>query len=77
MPTLTIKNVPEETVERLREQAKRHHRSMQGELMAMLEGDLDPQGTLTPDEAIERIKALGIKSGNDATRWIREDRDAR
>jgi len=34
---LSIKNVPEELARQLRERARRHHRSLQGELMAILE----------------------------------------
>ena len=34
---LSIKDVPDELAERLRQRAARHHRSLQGELMAMLE----------------------------------------
>jgi plasmid stability protein len=36
MPNLSIKNVPDEVLEKLRERAARHHRSIQGELMALL-----------------------------------------
>lgn len=36
MPTLSIKNVPESLLGKLRERAAQHHRSMQGELMALL-----------------------------------------
>jgi plasmid stability protein len=36
MPNLSIKNVPESLLSRLRERASRHHRSLQGELMALL-----------------------------------------
>src|SRR5262245_40642388 len=36
MPNLSIKNVPEEMLHELRERAARHHRSLQGELMALL-----------------------------------------
>lgn len=35
--TLTIKNVPDEIAERLRAIASVHHRSLQGELMAIIE----------------------------------------
>ena len=35
--TLSIKNVPDELAQRLRERAARNHRSLQGELMAILE----------------------------------------
>jgi plasmid stability protein len=35
--TLSIKDVPEELAWRLRERAVQHHRSLQGELMAIIE----------------------------------------
>jgi len=35
--SLSIKNVPDEMVRRLKEWAARHHRSLHGELMAILE----------------------------------------
>ena len=34
---LSIKNAPDHVVQRLRERAERHHRSLQGELMAIIE----------------------------------------
>jgi plasmid stability protein len=34
---LSIKGVPEQLAERLRRRAERHHRSLQGELMAIIE----------------------------------------
>lgn len=36
MPNLSIKNVPESVLEKLRKRAQRNHRSMQGELMALI-----------------------------------------
>ena len=52
MPTLSIKNVPDEVLDKLRARAARHHRSIQGELMAVLSAALespasaaDPLGT--------------------------------
>lgn len=33
----SIKNVPDHVADRLRDRAARHHRSLQGELMAILE----------------------------------------
>ena len=36
MPSLSIKDVPEVIVQQLRERAARHHRSLQGELMALI-----------------------------------------
>jgi antitoxin FitA len=34
---LSIKNAPDDVVQRLRERAARNHRSLQGELMAIIE----------------------------------------
>ncbi len=73
---LSIKNVPEETVEQLRERAKRNHRSLQGEVMTILEAAVAPKG-LTVEELVGRVKRRGLSTGDDATRIVREDRDAR
>jgi plasmid stability protein len=37
MKSLHIRDVPEQTIERLKRRASRHHRSLQGELQALLE----------------------------------------
>lgn len=77
MPSLSIKNVPEELVERLRARAKGHHRSLQGELLAILEDTVAAPKTISVAELRRRVKELGINTGDDSTRWIRELRDAR
>ena len=46
MPNLSIKNVPEPVVEKLRMRAAANHRSLQGELMALVcdaAGDTEPR----------------------------------
>jgi plasmid stability protein len=51
MPNLSIKDVPEALAEKLRQRAVRNHRSLQGELMAMLEAATDegaPRSARTP-----------------------------
>ena len=40
---LSIKAVPEEQVKRPRERAKANHRSLQGELRAILDGAVGPR----------------------------------
>jgi antitoxin FitA len=74
--SLSIKNVPDHLMQRLREQASRNHRSLQGEVLAILEGTVGPK-TLSLDEVRARIRDLNFKTGDDSTHWIREDRDAR
>jgi hypothetical protein len=44
MPNLSIKNVPDDVLEKLRRRAARHHRSLQGELMAVIVASLDAAG---------------------------------
>ena len=73
---LSIKNVPEGIIERLRERAERNHRSMQGEMLSILEQAVEP-GKLTIAEAYAQIKATGLTTEGDSTAMIREDRDAR
>lgn len=46
MPALTIRNIPETTLERLRTRAARGHRSLNGEILAIFEDAADgvPEG---------------------------------
>jgi plasmid stability protein len=74
---LSIKNAPQELIERVRARARLNHRSLQGEVLAILEEKVGAQAKLTPQEVYERIKGLGIKSPSESTQMIREDRDAR
>ncbi len=76
MPSLSVKNVPEELLERLRARAKQHHRSLQGEMLAILEEAAKPKG-YSAQEAYRRIRELGIRSADTSTEIIREERDAR
>ncbi len=71
---LSIKNVPDALVERLRERARRHHRSLQGELVSILEEVLDSR-RLTIDEVHRSVRDLGVRTEGDAVQLIREDRD--
>ena len=76
MPSVSVKNVPEELMERLRARAKQHHRSLQGEMLAILEEAARPK-KLTVAEARRRLDELDFRTPDQATQWIREDRDSR
>ena len=52
--TLTIKQVPERSAERLRARAAANHRSLQGELMAVLEASLTTPASLEQPQAAYR-----------------------
>ena len=75
--SLSIKDVPEETLHRLRARAERNHRSLQKELLAIVEAAAFEDGPLTVDELAEYVKGLGVSTPDDITAWIRELRDER
>ena len=72
--TLSIRDVPETLAKRLKERAKRNHRSLQGELLSILEETVSPR-QLTIEEAYQKIRLLNIRPVSEATQMIREDRD--
>jgi plasmid stability protein len=74
--TLSIKNVPDDLLERLRERAKKNHRSLQGELMALLEEGVRPRRP-SLREVNEYAKSLGLRTPGDSVEIIRELRDGR
>ena len=76
MPSVSVKNVPEELLERLRARAKQNHRSLQGEMLAILEEAAVPK-KLTVAEARRRLDGLDFRTPDQATQWVRENRDSR
>ena len=74
--TLSVKNVPAELATRLKQRAQRNNRSLQGELLAIL--DEAGTGLLTLSDVAAIAKQLGLKGkAGEAARIIREERDAR
>jgi plasmid stability protein len=73
--TLSIKNAPEEMVQRLKERAARHHRSLQGELMAILETAVQEVGPLSPEQILAETRRIGLRTPREAAAMIRADRD--
>ena len=72
--TLSVKNVPVDLAKRLKERAERNHRSLQGELLAILEDA--GHRRLTLDDIADLAKRLGLKGESlESARMIREDRD--
>ena len=72
---LSIKGVPEEQVKRLRDRAKANHRSLQGELRALIDEATGATHRLSVDEIVARASDLGLRRRDEAARLIREDRD--
>ena len=73
---LSIKNAPDDVVERLRERARKNHRSLQGEVLSILEAAVaTPQG-LTVKEVLERARQRGLSTPAESAAMIRADRDS-
>lgn len=90
MANLSIKGVPDDLAERLRQRAARNHRSLQGELMAIIEqAAVEPKPEAAhifqrASKSIEQIAAehrarfpQPIANGPDAVDIIRTERDVR
>ena len=72
--SLSIKGVPASLVRDLRARAKRNHRSMQGELMHILQEAVQTR----PFDArglLREIRGLGLSTPSESVQMIREDRD--
>jgi plasmid stability protein len=74
---LSIKNAPDDVVEGLRRRAERHHRSLQGELMAIIEEAVRSDRTLGPAELLAEVRRLGLQTPAESADIIRADRDGR
>jgi len=74
---LSIKNAPDDIVSRLRARAEHNHRSLQGELLAILEEAVRKEPALSVEEALREVSRLGLKTGSESADLIRADRDAR
>jgi plasmid stability protein len=78
MPTnLSIKNAPDDVVARLRQRAAKHHRSLQGELLAIIEEAVHRPERSTIDEVLMRVRRLGLRTPAEATAMVRAHRDER
>jgi len=77
MAQMTIRNLDDTTYARLKEQAKRNHRSLEAEARAILES------AAKPDLAALRERLQGFRAriaatyDGDVTAAIREERDSR
>jgi antitoxin FitA len=75
--SLSIKSVPDDVVERLRARAARNRRSLQGELLDLIERAADEVPTISAREVFDRIRKLNLPAGESSVDIIREMRDAR
>ena len=70
MSNLSIKDVPEDWAEALRQRAARNHRSLQGELMAIIEQAVRQEANKVPPAARASGPESDIRiSGHDRRGW--------
>jgi len=74
---LSIKNAPDDLVRRLKARAERNHRSLQGELLAILEEAVGKESPLTVEGLLHEVERLGLKTRAESAEFIRTDRDSR
>jgi plasmid stability protein len=74
--SFSIKDVPDDLAEALRERARLNHRSIQGELLAILESAVRPRGFQAKSLA-RYAETLGLQTPGESVQMIREDRDSR
>jgi antitoxin FitA len=74
---LSIKNTPEHIVAALRDRARRNHRSLQGELMAIVERAAAESGPADLQEVLARIRAVGVHHPSESAEIVRHMRDTR
>jgi plasmid stability protein len=73
---LSIKSVPDDVAEELRLRAARNHRSLQGELLVILEESVARNRGLSPSELLGEIRSAGLRTPSESAQFIREERDA-
>jgi plasmid stability protein len=69
MPGIHVRDVPAETVRALARRAKAHHRSVQGEVRAILEA---AARAAPPERGYPAIRLEHVAVGGNAS-WTRED----
>ncbi|HIP73825.1 MAG TPA: Arc family DNA-binding protein [Anaerolineae bacterium] len=79
MATLTIKNVPDNVYERLKQQAKKNRRSINNEAIVILENVLPPQQhdvekILEEARKIRKLTAHYVLTDEELNKWKNEGR---
>ncbi len=75
--SFSIKNVPDHMAEQIRVRAAKNHRSLQGELLVILQESISRERILKPSDVLVELRRIGLKTPSEAVRFVREDRDGR
>lgn len=72
MPSITVKNIPEEIYNKIRKQAEAHHRSINSEIIACLEQTVQAR-RISPEKILQEARRLRKKvKGKLSSREIEE-----
>ena len=79
MVTLTVKNIPEQIYERIKARAKDNHRSINGEILSILEQavalpPIDVEATLERARRVRELTAHYTATADEIEKWINEGR---
>jgi plasmid stability protein len=74
--TLSIKNVPDFMAQNLAFRASRHHRTLQHELMNILE-EAAKAAPPTPSQILAKVQQIGLETPAESVDIIRGDRNGR
>ena len=72
---LSIRGVPDALAEALRRRAAAHNRTVDEEVVGILEATVTEEPQYTIDDLLADVQAMGLRSPSDSVAIIREDRD--
>jgi plasmid stability protein len=74
---LSVKNVPDDVAEKLRTRARANHRSLQGELLALLQEAVSAPRRLSAAELLREVRKSGLRTPRESTTIVRSMRNSR
>lgn len=75
--SLSIKNVPDDLARALKLRAERHHRSLQKELLAILQEAAGQPRRRSTGEILKELRKTGLRTPAESVALLRHARDAR
>lgn len=74
---ISIKNAPDDLVAALKARAQRNHRSLQGEVLSILEESVHRSKRLSIDQLLAEVRKLDLRMPSDSAAIVRTMRDER
>ena len=72
---LAIKGVPDDLAEKLRHRAAEHQRSLDEEVVDILQAGVGREPKRSFSQLLARVRELGVRTPAEAAAMVREDRD--